>query len=181
MKRFLSIALAALSVSQLAFAGGELTRHELTRTEHNSVAEELGRHYLSRQRALAMSEMDAAAAVQAERSKSSTLVFAAPAFKDKFGDPMYTEYGPLPYTSSPDFVYHGPRYVASFDRFMMLPVPDGEYRGYYRQAFSNPTLTYRTDTSPGIGASQSYFQHGMMVHPGSMAPSSARVMTNNRW
>lgn len=172
---------AVLMIASSAFCGGELTHAEIQRMEHNAVAQQLGRHYLGRQRALAMAEMDAAAAVEYERHKLNRLTFAAPAAKDKYGDPMYTFYGPLPYTSSPEFVYHGPRYVASFDRFQMLPLPDGEYRGYYRQAFSNPTLTARTDTSLGIGASQSYFQSGMMVHPGSMAPSAARVMTNNRW
>ncbi len=181
MKRWTWLLFTIAGTTAPLFAGGELTRTEIQRTEHNNVAAELGQHYQSRQRALAMSEMDASAAVNYERNKLNRLTFASPPAKDKYGDPMYTAYGPLPYTSSPDFIYHGPRYVASFDRFQMLPVPDSEYRGYYRQAFSNPTLTARTDTSLGIGASQSYFQSGMMVHPGSMAPSASRVMTNNRW
>lgn len=145
----------------------------------SAVAEELQHNLAAKTRALHISESNAAAAAKAAMEKRANLVFAPPPTQDKYGDPMYTAYGPLVGTESP--MYDGPRYIASFDRYAMLPIPDPEYRGYYRQAFSNPTLTARTDVSLGVGASQMYLQSNMMWNPGSMAPSAARVMTNNRW
>jgi hypothetical protein len=165
--------------TQFSFGDGVMTETETQLRTTNAQAEELQRNLLSRQRALYQSEEAAASAAQAVMTKRANLVFAPGPYQDKYGDPMYTAYGPLVGTDSP--LYDGPRYVASFDRYAMLPMPDGEYRGYYRQAFSNPTLTARTDTTLGVGASQMYLQSNMMWNPGSMSPSAARVMTNNRW
>jgi hypothetical protein len=173
------LATTIVSFTTGAFAGGEMVE-TTTRNTTTVQSEELRKHYASRQKALAVSEADAMAGVMRETRKLASLTTVAPPAKDKYGDPMYGAYGPLPFSpGSP--MYDGPRYAASFDRYMMLPMPDGTHRGYYRQAFSNPGLTARSDVSLGVGASQSYFTSGMMVHPGSMAPSAARVMTNNRW
>jgi hypothetical protein len=162
-----------------AMADGIMSESETVRTTTNATAEELQRNLAAKTRALNISESNAAAAAAKVMEKRAMLVFAPGPSQDKYGDPMYTAYGPLVGTDSP--MYDGPRYVASFDRYAMISIPDAEYRGYYRQAFSNPTLTARTDVSLGVGASQMYLQSNMMWNPGSMAPSAARVMTNNRW
>lgn len=160
-------------------ADGMLTETEITRRTTIAQAQELQQNLASKTKALTNAETAAASAAAAVMTKRANLVFAPGPSQDKYGDPMYTAYGPLVGTESP--MYSGPRYIASFDRYAMLPIPDGEYRGYYRQAFSHPGVGARTDVSLGVGASQMYLQSNMMYNPGSMAPSAARVMTNNRW
>lgn len=170
-----------LAAAAMAFAGGEMsevTIHRSTAFE-SSQADFLQRNLASRQKALYQSQAAAMAEVRKEWARVNNRIFAPGPYQDKYGDPMYTAYGPIVGADSP--MYNGPRYVASFDRYAMLPVPDGNSRVYYRQAYSHPGLTTRTDVSMGVGATQSYMQHGMMTHPGSMAPSAARAMTNNRW
>lgn len=175
----LSIALVlSTGLPEISRADGIMSETETVR-HSTAVAEELQRNLAAKTLALRNSESKAAAAAAEAMQKRANLVFAPPPTQDKYGDPMYTAYGPLVGTESP--MYDGPRYVASFDRYAMLPIPDPKYRGYYRQAFSNPTLTARTDVSLGVGASQMYLQSNMMWNPGSLAPSAARVMINNRW
>src|SRR5690606_29017502 len=106
--------------------------------------------------------MSAQAALDARAAK----VTVVRPVQDKYGDPMYTWYGPLPVEKGTP-MYDGPRYAASFDRGYMEPVPDGQYRGYARGRYSQPGLVSHTDISLGVAANNSYMQHGMQVAPGS--------------
>ena len=105
-------------------------------------------------------------------------VVAVQPVQDKYGDPMYTWYGPLPVEPGTP-MYDGPRYAASFDRGYAVPMPDGNYRGYARGRFEQPGLISHTDVVLGTAANNMYMQHGMQVAPGSMAASAARAMINN--
>jgi hypothetical protein len=98
--------------------------------------------------------------------------------KDKFGDPMYTFYGPRAYVGTPSYV--GPRYPASFERPGPALIPDQVDRSYLRGAAGavySPGM--HTGGYLGVGASHSYFQSGMMMNPVSQAPSGTRAMENN--
>jgi hypothetical protein len=135
-------------------------------------------HDLALQQSLAISENDAYAAVSSTIAAKKKLVVAVAPVQDKYGDPMYTYYGPLiPEPGTPE--YDGPRYGASFSRGYLQPVPDAEYRGYARGAFSNPIVQAQTDVGLGTGTNFSYLQQGMAEAPGMMPASPARVMINN--
>lgn len=173
------LVLTAFAFSCPVFAGGEMTEG------YNRTSSVSARTIQTRQRiadlqaGLAQMEMSAALAAQAALDERAKKVSVVRPVKDKYGDPMYTWYGPLAVEAGTP-MYDGPRYAASFDRGYMEPMPDGQYRGYARGRYSNPGLvSSHTDTILGVSANNSYMQHGMQVAPGSMAPSAARVMINN--
>ena len=98
--------------------------------------------------------------------------------KDRFGDPMYTFYGPRAYVGTPSYV--GPRYAASFERPGPPLLPDSLDRSYSRGASGTVySAGMHTGGYLGVGASHSYFQAGMMMNPVSQAPSGTRAMENN--
>ncbi len=194
---FLAIVLGVCAISPVTAApvmpGGNPATGQLEKGDSGSLrrnsgrgngstaarAAELRSRIASRQAALAQDEAAAEAAAFEQADKNSKLVTVPAPTQDRFGDPMYAFWGPLPVrVGTPQ--YDGPRYAASFERVTMQTMPDGEYRGYARGAFSNPGLTAQTDVTLGVGTNQSYLQQGMRIAPGSMAPSAARVMTNNR-
>ncbi len=167
-----------LALSSYAFAGGEMTESYTRTTRSSQSTMETRQRIASLQAGLHNLEMQAALSAQAAMEDRAAKVTVVRPVQDKFGDPMYTWYGPLPVEKGTP-MYDGPRYAASFDRGYMEPMPDGEYRGYARGRYSNPGLVSHTDTILGTAANNSYMQHGMQVAPGSMAPSAARVMINN--
>src|SRR5947208_11199456 len=77
---------------------------------------------------------EACANAEWERTKLSRMTHWVMPTKDRFGDPMYINYGPLPYAHSP--IYEGPRYVASFERDFYYE-PDAETRGLFRGRYSH--------------------------------------------
>lgn len=176
--------LAALLTLSLFFAsgnaraGGELSAHDQARSANAGGAASTRARIASLQAGLYNVEVNAAMAAQSALDARRSKVTAVRPVQDKFGDPMYTFYGPLPVEKGTP-MYDGPRYAASFDRGYAQPVPDGEYRGYLRGRYSNPGSISHTDTVLGVAANNSYMQHGMQVAPGSMAASAARVMINN--
>jgi hypothetical protein len=170
------VALLALSCS--AFAGGELSESSSRPRGMSQRTAETRAHIASLQKGLAQFEMSAALEAQAALDARAKKVTAVQPIQDKFGDPMYTWYGPLvPEPGTPE--YDGPAYGASFARGYAQPIPDGEYRGYTRGGFSQPGFISHTDVVLGTAASNMYMQSGMQVAPGSMAPSAARAMINN--
>lgn len=166
---------ALSTISTMAFAGGEITE---TYSRASQRTMETRKHIAGLQAGLYQLEMQAALAAQAALDERAAKVIAVRPVQDRFGDPMYTWYGPLPVEKGTP-MYDGPRYAASFDRGYLEPVPDGQYRGYARGRYSQPGLVSHTDIILGTAANNSYMQHGMQVAPGSMAPSAARVMINN--
>lgn len=172
------VIIAALAPGIPAVAGGEMTAYErASRTAVSSAASVQARN-AALTAGLHSLEAQAAHAAHAAMLERKSKVTVARPVQDKFGDPMYTFYGPLPVEKGTP-MYDGPRYAASFDRGYMQPMPDGEHRGYLRGRYSQPGIISRTDTILGTAANNSYMQHGMQVAPGSMAPSAARVMINN--
>jgi len=172
---FLSVTLALITAA--ATAGGELTGSNETRSISQQSAETRAR-IAGLQKGLAQYEMTAALDAQTALDARARKVVAVQPAQDKYGDPMYTWYGPLvPEPGTP--MYDGPRYGASFSRGYSVPMPDGNYRGYARGRYSQPGFISHTDIVLGTAANNSYMQHGMQVAPGSMAPSAARVMINN--
>jgi len=144
-------------------------------------AGELQVHYASRQAALAETFAQAEAVVNgiAARRAARTAIYRPE--KDRFGDPMYVAYGRRAYAGTP--WYSGPAYVSSFEIEPQIPyeVLYGRASLYWPGALSNPGYVPRTDMSLGVGASHSYMQHGMVMDPGSVAPSYARPMQFNRY
>ncbi len=174
-----SIVLAAIAISSPAYSGGEVSEGYRSSTAASSSRTMQTRQRIANlQAGLSQMEMTAALAAQAALDERAKKVSVVRPVKDKYGDPMYTWYGPLPVEKGTP-MYDGPRYAASFDRGYLEPVPDGQYRGYARGRYSQPGLVSHTDTILGTAANNSYMQHGMQVAPGSMAPSAARVMINN--
>lgn len=113
-----------------------------------------------------------------EATKYNKLTAPVGPVKDRFGDPMYTYYGPRAYVGTP--LYSGPRYAASFDRPYPPLVPDAVNRSYARGAAGAVySAGMHTGGYLGVGASHSYFQSGMMMNPVSQAPSGTRAMENN--
>jgi len=162
-----------------AFAGGEMSEANWNRAQRgNGAASATRAHIAGLQAGLYQQEFAAASAAEAAMRERASKVDVVRPIQDKFGDPMYTWYGPLPVEKGTP-MYDGPRYAASFDRAYAQPMPDQEYRGYARGRYSQPGIISRTDTVLGVAANNSYMQHGMQVAPGSMAPSAARVMINN--
>lgn len=174
---FIAIGMLML-FSPVAFASGELPAGGAKRQHTNAVQlpEEVI-HSREITRALKSITDKACAAAEHERTKYDRLTVAVTPVKDRFGDPMYTNYGPRAYAGTP--AYTGPGYTASFERGESLLLPDSAFRGYYRQAFSNPTVGAQTDIGLGVGANHMYFQSGMMYSPGSQEPSAARSIMNN--
>lgn len=167
-----------LACAGAAFAGGELSAHDFARQNAVNSAAATRAHIAGLQAGLAQLEWQAAIAARERLEKRAKKVTVVRPVQDKFGDPMYTWYGPLPVEKGTPF-YDGPRYAASFDRGYEQPVPDSNYRGYARGRFSQPGIISHTDTVLGVAANSSYMQHGMQTSPGSMYPSAARVMINN--
>lgn len=176
---FIPLILAAFTLSlSPAHAGGEMSESSSNFRSQSSASMATRARIAGLQAGLAQSEFAAAQAAESalmERRKKVTVVRPV---QDRFGDPMYTAYGPLPVEPGTP-MYDGPRYAASFDRGYMEPGPSGEFRGYSRGRYSNAGIISHTDTVLGVAANNSYMQHGMQVAPGSMAPSAARVMINN--
>lgn len=168
------------------WSGGELTGSRTTTRNgapqgQGPNAAELRAHYASRQAALAqtLQETEAIIAHSAYRHAARTTVVRP--VKDQYGDPMYGAYGPRAYAGTP--LYNGPAYTASFEIDRQIPywVLDGRSRLYWPGAQSDPGYVPRTDVNLGVGTSQSFIQHGMLMHHGSVAPSYARPMQfNNR-
>jgi len=174
----IAVLTGAFSLMALAApAGGELNNNKQTQSLSQKSAETRA-HIAGLQKGLAQYEMSAALDAQAALDARANKVLAVQPAQDKYGDPMYTWYGPLvPEPGTP--MYDGPRYGASFSRGYSVPMPDGNYRGYARGRYSQPGFISHTDIVLGTSANNSYMQHGMQVAPGSMAPSAARVMINN--
>lgn len=123
--------------------------------------------------------MAACQAAQRETWKYARQTTVLGCVQDRFGDPLYCRQGPRAYAGTPD--YNGPSYVSSFAYEQAPWTADRTYRGYYRQVYSHPQVSARTDVSLGIGATHSYFQSGMLMNPGSQAPVASRVMINNSY
>lgn len=141
-------------------------------------AQNLKEHYASRRAAWEATQVQTAVIVKDHVNRNAPKVAAVGPTQDKYGDPMYTWYGPLPVSpGTPN--YQGPRYGESFSRAYVQPVSDKTYRGYARGAFSNPGLTAVTDQNLGVKANPAYYQHGMQTRPGYVYPSAARTMINN--
>lgn len=177
MKNFALATLIIALPAACAFAGGELSAGA---DHHPSAGGAMATraHIAALQAGLSQMEFSAASAAQAALDARASKVVAVGPVQDRFGDPMYTAYGPLvPEPGTPE--YDGPRYGASFARGYAQPVPDAEYRGYTRGRFSQPGLISHTGNVLGTAASNMYMQAGMQVAPGSMAPSAARAMINN--
>ena len=173
-------ALALIAVPALAPAGGELSeRSSRGRARMSARTAELVSQYAELNRSLSQMEMaaalDAEAAMQARAKK---VTYVKP-IQDKYGDPMYTWYGPLvPEPGTPE--YDGPSYGASFARNYLETVPHDQYRGYARGAqYNQARVISKIDYSLGTASSNMYMQSGMQVAPGSMSPSAARAMINN--
>jgi hypothetical protein len=179
MKQLVTLSLLSLLLpAGVAFAGGELSASGSRASASAGSAASTRAHIAGLQAGLYNLEARAALAAESALIERKKLVSVVKPVQDKFGDPMYTFYGPLPVEKGTPS-YDGPRYAASFDRGYMQPMPDGEYRGYMRGRYSQPGIISHTDTVLGVAANNSYMQHGMQVAPGSMAPSAARVMINN--
>src|SRR5690606_25267588 len=144
-------------------------------------AGELQAHYASRQAALSETFAGTADVVNtiASRRAARTAIYRPE--KDRFGDPMYVAYGRRAYAGTP--WYNGPAYVSSFEIEPRIPdeVLYGRASLYWPGALSNPGYAPRTDVTLGVGASHSFIQHGMVMDPGSVAPSYARPMQFNRY
>lgn len=177
-KQLVTFSLIFLFSVTLIQAGGEISIVDKTSPRSRSSISSARAHISALQAGLYAEEAKAVAAVDAAMLERRKKVDVVRPVQDKFGDPMYTWYGPLPVEpGTPN--YDGPRYGASFSRAYAQPVPSGEYRGYLRGRYSQPGIISRTDTTLGVAANNSYMQHGMQVAPGSMYPSAARVMINN--
>lgn len=183
MKQFFSMSTAVICLCSLTshgFAGGELSESNMRnrRAKMSPRTAEMVAHYADLKRGLDNMEMRAALDAEAAMSARASKVTVVKPVQDKYGDPMYTWYGPLvPEPGTPE--YDGPAYGASFARGYMQTLPGGPYRGYANGAFSNTRYIPQTDITLGSAASNMYMQSGMQVAPGSMAPSSARAMINN--
>lgn len=138
---------------------------------------ELMDHYRGVTRSLELSQKNAKEACERSASKYDRLTTQLAITKDRHGDPMYSHYGPRAYAGSPNYV--GPSYASSFMRSEAVTTTNSEARQYYRGAYSHPGLHATGDTRLGVGATHSYFQSGMMMSPGSQAPSGTRAMSNN--
>src|SRR5690606_35484377 len=125
--------LTITSLPAISFAGGEMTATQYSRstTMSSRSALETRQRNASLQAGLYPLEMQAALAAQAAIGERKAKVTVVRAVQDKYGDPTYTWYGPLPVEKGTP-MYDGPRYAASFDRGYLEPVPDGQYRGYAR-------------------------------------------------
>lgn len=145
---------------------------------HGESAQELKDFYSSRRASYEATQIRTQVMVTDQVNKNKPKVVAVGPTQDQYGDPMYSWYGPLPVSPGTPS-YEGPRYGESFSRPYAQPKDDKVYRGYARGAFSNPTLTARTDQSLGVKANPGYMQHGMQVRPGNVYPSGARAMINN--
>lgn len=178
MKQLLLTGTLSFALPALVCAGGELNAGDFAHSPGAVSAESTRAHIAALNAGLYSLEMQAAQAAHSAILERKSKVVAVQPVQDRFGDPMYTHYGPLPVSPGTP-MYDGPRYAASFDRGYMVPMPDGNYRGYLRGRYSQPGIISRTDVVLGTAANNSYMQHGMQVAPGSMAPSSARVMINN--
>ena len=179
LKQFLPSCLI-IGLTAGAFAGGELSTgyDQPYASTASTRAVATRQHIANLQAGLSKLEMSAALSAQAALDRREAKVTVVKPVQDKFGDPMYTWYGPLPVEKGTP-MYDGPRYAASFDRGYLQPVPDGDYRGFARGRYSQPGIISHTDVVLGVAADNMYMQHGMQVAPGSMAPSAARVMINN--
>lgn len=170
-----------IGIGGSAVAGGELSesaRAAKNRAKMTTETAQMLAHYADLKRGLDNLEMKAALDAQAALDARAAKVQAVRPVQDKYGDPMYTWYGPLvPEPGTPE--YNGPAYGASFARGYVQPVAGGSYRGYVNGAFSNTRFISHTDITLGTAASNMYMQSGMQVAPGSMAPSAARAMINN--
>ncbi len=173
-----ALVLATLVVSRPVYAGGEVSEGYVRSSSVSNSSIQTRQRIANLQAGLAQMEMSAAMAAQAALDEQAKKVSVVRPVQDKYGDPMYTWYGPLAVEPGTP-MYDGPRYGASFDRGYMEPSPDGEYRGYARGRYSQPGLVSHSGSSLGSAANNSYMQHGMQVSPGSMSPSAARVMINN--
>lgn len=178
MKQLLLTGIFFAVVPALVNAGGELNARDFAHSPGAGSAVSSRAHIAALNAGLYSLEMQAAQAAHSAILERKSKVIAVQPVQDRFGDPMYTHYGPLPVRPGTP-MYDGPRYAASFDRGYMIPMPDGNYRGYLRGRYSQPGIISRTDVVLGTAANNSYMQHGMQVAPGSMAPSAARVMINN--
>lgn len=177
-KQLVTFSVVTLFAIAQASAGGEPAIVDKTPQRSRASVSNTRAHIAALQAGLYAEEAKAVAAVDAAMLARRQKVQAVRPVQDKFGDPMYTWYGPLPAEpGTPN--YDGPRYGASFSRAYAQPVPSAEYRGYLRGRYSQPGIISRTDTTLGVAANNSYMQHGMQVAPGSMYPSAARVMINN--
>lgn len=176
----LLLAILGLSMHAFAFAGGEMIekKTQSTTVQTQSVADELVQHTQSVTEALRISREEAAVAIDRERTKYDRLTVPIAPSHDRFGDPLYSHYGPRPYAGSPNYI--GPAYTASFERSEGVIVPDGTYRGYYRGVYSHPTMHAKSDFGLREAATHSYFQSGMVYSPGSQAPQGDRAMMFNR-
>lgn len=124
-----------------------------------------------------LEEQALGAANSAIQAQSAKVTVARPV-QDKYGDPMYTYYGPMA-TAPGTPNYDGPRYGASFSRPYAQPMHDGNYRGYARGAYEKRGLINRSDVHLGSATNASYLQQGMQVAPGMAASSYQRAMINN--
>jgi len=173
----IAVAVVAL-VPAVSLAGGEVSASEYTYARTSQRTAETRQRIANLNAGLYQLESQAAAAAAAAMRERAAKVVAVQPVQDKYGDPMYTWYGPLPVEKGTP-MYDGPRYAASFDRGYAVPMPDGNYRGYARGRFEQPGLISHTDVVLGTAANNMYMQHGMQVAPGSMAASAARAMINN--
>lgn len=137
--------------------------------------------YASRQAALAGSYQAAMAEVNEVVYRNARRTAILVPTKDVYGDPMYVRYGARAYAGTP--WYNGPAYTASFGSEREIPygVLHGASRLYWPGSLSNPGAVPRTDVNLGVGASSGHFQHGMVLGPGSIAPSHSRPMQFNRY
>lgn len=177
MRSLAVVVTVCLLATSNAFAGGELPVQKGQPRGVPQEAVEAVEHNVMMTRALHQSMAAAIEAGQRESTKHARATRPVTHTPDAFGDPMYGHYGARAYVGSPN--YAGPSYAASFspgDRFYL---PDSEYRGYYRGVYSHPQMYQRTDAGLGAGASWSYMQHGMLMAPGTQAPSGARAIINN--
>ena len=155
-----------------AFGGGEMARTEPTEAD-------VVTHSRQVTRALQITTEEACAAVQREATKYARMTTVVQPKQDSFGDPMYSRYGSRALAGSP--MYNGPAYVSSFERGISHVFPDPAQRSYSRGAYSRSQVMYSTDTSVRSGATQSYVQQGMLMNPGSWAPSVHRAPGSNAW
>lgn len=175
MKKHLASAVAVSLLCMNGFAGGELPASSTT--QKTTETPEIVQHVRSVTQALKLTTEEACRAVEHEATKYERATDVAMPTRDRYGDPMYARYGARAYAGSP--MYAGPAYTASFERYHNVMLPDSEYRGYYRERFSVPGLSARTDVSLAPGATHSYVQSGMLMNPASEAPSVYRPMMNN--
>lgn len=163
----------------VSWAGGETSNRHDTGIRTLSPAEEAIEHSAAVTQALRETCERAFETIAREQTKYARMTDVVRPVKDRFGDPMYTWYGSRPYAGSP--CYSGPAYTASFERAEPPLLPDSEYRGYYRDAYSHPQAPSRTDVVLPPGATHGNFQSGMYWSPASQSPYLQRPMINNRW